>query len=132
MSQFFCLQSPSPKPRFGAEVAQEPRIRQRRLAALHRLRLKPLVIVDAVSGEIFGSLAAQIGTAGRQHRYSSLVEVSKGLFAFRRCNPEAAFDVDRRTCRLGSLRIAHAPGDFVPLPAIVSGISLPSRRDVVR
>ena len=46
--------------RFGAEVAQEPRIRQRRLAALHRIRRKPLVVVDAVTGDIFGSLAAQI------------------------------------------------------------------------
>src|SRR5271163_4793632 len=57
------------KLRFGAEVAQEPRIRRRRLAALHRLRRKPRVVVDAVSGDIFGSLAAQISAAGKQHRY---------------------------------------------------------------
>jgi predicted nucleic acid-binding protein len=55
--------------RFGAEVADEPRIRQRRLAALHRIRRKPLVAVDGVTGDIFGSLAAQIHAAGRQHRY---------------------------------------------------------------
>lgn len=55
--------------RFGAEVAREPRIRQRRLAALHRIRRKPLLVVDAVTGDIFGSLAGQIRAAGRQHRY---------------------------------------------------------------
>lgn len=55
--------------RFGAEVADEPRIRQRRLAALHRIRRKPLVAVDGVTGDIFGGLAAQISSAGRQHRY---------------------------------------------------------------
>jgi predicted nucleic acid-binding protein len=54
---------------FGAEIAKEPRIRQRRLAALHRIRRKPLVAVDGVTGDIFGSLAAQIRAAGRQHRY---------------------------------------------------------------
>jgi predicted nucleic acid-binding protein len=54
--------------RFGAEVAKEPGIRQRRLAVLHRIRRKPLVVVDAVTGDIFGSLAAQISAAG-QHRY---------------------------------------------------------------
>jgi len=55
--------------RFGAEVAPDPRMRQRRLAALHRIRRKPLVVIDAVTGDIFGSLAAQIRAAGRQHRY---------------------------------------------------------------
>jgi predicted nucleic acid-binding protein len=55
--------------RFGAEVAQEPRIRQRRLASLLRIRRKPLLVVDAATGDVFGSLAAQICAAGRQHRY---------------------------------------------------------------
>jgi predicted nucleic acid-binding protein len=55
--------------RFGAEVSPEPRIRQRRLASLHRIRRKPLLVVDAVTGDVFGSLAAQIRAAGRQHRY---------------------------------------------------------------
>ncbi|MGH9455567.1 MAG: type II toxin-antitoxin system VapC family toxin [Terriglobia bacterium] len=55
--------------RFGAEIAADPRVRQRRLAALHRLERKPLLAIDGVTGTIFGTVAAQIKAAGRQHRY---------------------------------------------------------------
>jgi predicted nucleic acid-binding protein len=55
--------------RFGAEIAPDPRTRQKRLAALHRLERKPLLSIDGATGDIFGSLAAQIRAAGRQHRY---------------------------------------------------------------
>jgi predicted nucleic acid-binding protein len=55
--------------RFGADVAGDPGIRQKRLAALSRLRRKPMLPIDAATGEIFGSLAAAIKAAGRSHRY---------------------------------------------------------------
>jgi len=55
--------------RFGAEIARDPGIRQRRLAALRRLARRPLLPIDGVTGDIFGSLAAQIRADGRQHRY---------------------------------------------------------------
>jgi predicted nucleic acid-binding protein len=55
--------------RFGAEVASDPGTRQKRLAALRRLERKPLLPIDGTTGSIFGSLAAQIKAAGRQHRY---------------------------------------------------------------
>jgi predicted nucleic acid-binding protein len=55
--------------KFGAEVARKPEIRQKRLAALHRLRGKPVLRIDETTGEIFGGLAAQIKTSGRSHRY---------------------------------------------------------------
>jgi predicted nucleic acid-binding protein len=55
--------------RFGAEVAKDPGTRQRRLAALRRFARKPLLAIDGTTGDIFGSLAAQIKAAGRQHRY---------------------------------------------------------------
>jgi len=55
--------------RFGAEIASDPGTRQRRLAALRRLARRPLLPIDGVTGDIFGSLAAQIKAAGRQHRY---------------------------------------------------------------
>ena len=42
--------------RFGAEVAREPRMRQRRLAALHQIRRKPLVVVDARSLAIYSAV----------------------------------------------------------------------------
>jgi len=55
--------------RFGAEIAPDPGTRQKRLAAIRRLQRKPLLSIDGVTGDIFGSLAAQIRAAGRQHRY---------------------------------------------------------------
>ncbi len=55
--------------KFGAEVATEASIRQKRLAALRRLQNKPLLTIDDGTGEIFGGLAAAIKHAGRQHRY---------------------------------------------------------------
>jgi predicted nucleic acid-binding protein len=55
--------------KFGAENAKEPQIRQKRLAALFRLMRKPILKIDEITGEIFGSLAAQIKMAGRQHSY---------------------------------------------------------------
>jgi predicted nucleic acid-binding protein len=55
--------------KFGAEAAKDPGVRQKRLAALRRLQRKPLLPVDGATGDIFGSLAAAIKAAGRQHRY---------------------------------------------------------------
>jgi predicted nucleic acid-binding protein len=54
---------------FGAEIAHEAGIRQKRLAALQRLLRKPLLTMDAETGMIFGRLAAAIKTAGKSHRY---------------------------------------------------------------
>jgi len=55
--------------RFGAEVAKDSGTRQKRLVVLRRLARKPLLPIDGTTGDIFGSLAAQIKAAGRQHRY---------------------------------------------------------------
>jgi len=55
--------------RFGAEIAPDPGTRQKRLAALRRLERKPLLPIDGITGGIFGSLAAQIKAASRQHGY---------------------------------------------------------------
>jgi predicted nucleic acid-binding protein len=55
--------------RFGAEIASDPGIRQQRLATVRRLERKPLLQIDGATGSIFGSLAAAIKAAGRQHRY---------------------------------------------------------------
>jgi predicted nucleic acid-binding protein len=54
--------------KFGAECAATPAIRQQRLAALARIRVKPVLRIDETTGEIFGSLAAQLKTSGRSHR----------------------------------------------------------------
>lgn len=53
----------------GAESGKEERVRQQRLAALNRLRQKPLLSIDGTTGEVFGRLAAAVRSAGRGHRY---------------------------------------------------------------
>lgn len=54
---------------FGAEIAHEAGIRQKRLAALQRLQRKPMLMIDGATGTIFGRLAAAIKAAGRSPRY---------------------------------------------------------------
>lgn len=54
--------------KFGAECAATPAIRQQRLAALARIRIKPVLRIDETTGEIFGSLAAQLKNSGKSHR----------------------------------------------------------------
>lgn len=55
--------------KYGAEVASDPDVKQKRLAALSRLQRKPLLRIDELTGEVFGSLAAQIRASGRAIRY---------------------------------------------------------------
>jgi predicted nucleic acid-binding protein len=54
---------------FGIEMAKDPAIRLKRAAALDRLRKKPILIIDEITGEIFGKLAAQLKLAGKDHQY---------------------------------------------------------------
>jgi predicted nucleic acid-binding protein len=54
---------------FGAEMAKDERIRQKRLAALSRLRKKPFIVIDEHTGDIFGRLAASVHKSGMDHRY---------------------------------------------------------------
>jgi len=55
--------------KFGAEMAKSKEIRQKRLAAVSRLVLKPVLRIDASTGEIFGSLAAQLHAGARGHEF---------------------------------------------------------------
>ena len=55
--------------KFGADNASDPNIRQKRQAALFRLKRKPVLRIDETTGEIFGSLAAQMKALGLQHRH---------------------------------------------------------------
>lgn len=50
---------------FGAELATDETIRQKRLAALRRLQRKPLQPIDGNTGEVFGRLAAGLKATGR-------------------------------------------------------------------
>jgi len=54
--------------KFGAEIAKDPDVRQKRLAALRRLQRKPLLMIDAATGITFGELAAAIKVKGKGHR----------------------------------------------------------------
>ncbi len=54
---------------FGAELARNENIRQKRMAALDRLRKKPFLIIDEITGEIFGRLAAALRRDGKDHEY---------------------------------------------------------------
>lgn len=55
--------------KFGAEIAKSSDMRQKRLAALSRLKKKPILWIDETTGEIFGDVAAQIQKNGRQHHF---------------------------------------------------------------
>ncbi len=51
--------------KYGAEMSLSPDIRHKRLAALQRLKRKPLLRIDETTGDIFGGLAAHLKTTGR-------------------------------------------------------------------
>ena len=46
-----------------------PDLRQKRLAALARMKRKPLLMIDETTGEIFGDLAFQLKKIGAGHTY---------------------------------------------------------------
>ena len=54
---------------FGAEAAVDENIRQRRGAALERLKKKPILIINEETGVIFGRLAAALKSSGRGHEF---------------------------------------------------------------
>jgi predicted nucleic acid-binding protein len=55
--------------KFGAEIAKTADLRQKRLAAIARLKRKPFLVIDETTGELFGDIAAQIRKNGSQHHY---------------------------------------------------------------
>jgi predicted nucleic acid-binding protein len=55
--------------KYGAEMASTAHTRQSRLAALARLKRKAILPIDEITGEIFGSLAAQLKILGGQVHY---------------------------------------------------------------
>ena len=54
---------------YGAENAPTQPLRQKRLAALNRLKKKPTIVIDEETGAIFGSLAAQLRKSGRNAEF---------------------------------------------------------------
>jgi predicted nucleic acid-binding protein len=54
---------------YGTENAPTQPLRQKRLAALNRLKKKPTLVIDEETGAIFGSLAAQLRKSGRSAEF---------------------------------------------------------------
>lgn len=55
--------------KYGAEISRTADIRQKRLAALARLKGKPVLWIDESTGEIFGDLAVQLKKTNRAHSW---------------------------------------------------------------
>ncbi len=51
--------------RFGLELMTNPHQKQRAMAMLRKMRRKPLLRINAETGEVFGLLAAQLTQSGR-------------------------------------------------------------------
>jgi predicted nucleic acid-binding protein len=54
---------------FGVQKSQNDNIRQKRAAALNRLKKKPLLIIDENTGDIFGRTAAVLLDSGRDSSF---------------------------------------------------------------
>jgi predicted nucleic acid-binding protein len=54
---------------YGTEIAPTQALRQKRLAALNRLKKKPTLVIDEETGAIFGSLAAQLRKSERSAKF---------------------------------------------------------------
>ena len=50
---------------YGVEMAPSENIRQIRTSSMERLRKKPLLLIDDITGIIFGKLAAALKNSGR-------------------------------------------------------------------
>jgi predicted nucleic acid-binding protein len=53
--------------KFGIDLMTDQRKKRKALAALHRMRRKPLLRITAETGEVFGELAAKLAKLGRAH-----------------------------------------------------------------
>ena len=54
---------------FGLEMSKNETIRNKRLAALNRLKKKPILIIDEITGDIFGRVASSLYKKGKQTHY---------------------------------------------------------------
>jgi len=54
---------------FGVEMAVDESVRQKRAASLERLAKKPLLLIDEMTGKIFGKLGAVLKKQGKQHAH---------------------------------------------------------------
>jgi predicted nucleic acid-binding protein len=55
--------------KFGLELTKDPGIKQHRIAAFERIKQKPVLQIDQLTGEIFGSVCAALSVTGRGHSF---------------------------------------------------------------
>jgi predicted nucleic acid-binding protein len=54
---------------FGMEMAKNVDIRYKRLSAINRLKKKPILLIDELTGDIFGKIAAYLLQKKRNHEH---------------------------------------------------------------
>jgi predicted nucleic acid-binding protein len=54
---------------FGIEMAKNADIRYKRLSAINRLKKKPILLIDELTGDIFGKIAAYLLQKKRRHEH---------------------------------------------------------------
>lgn len=52
---------------FGLEMAKSEDVKYKRLSAINRLKKKPLLLIDELTGDIFGKIAAYLSKKKFQH-----------------------------------------------------------------
>ena len=50
---------------FGIEMTRDEGIKQKRIAAVNRLKKKPVLLIDELTGDLFGKIASVLHKSGR-------------------------------------------------------------------
>lgn len=66
---------------YGMQMATDDSVRAKRLSALDRLKKKPLLLIDEITGDIFGAIAASIRKRNRHthHRVQDVWLASQAI-----------------------------------------------------
>ncbi len=54
---------------YGVEISKNKSIKNKRLAAIERLKKKPLLIIDEITGDIFGKIAVALFKKQKESSY---------------------------------------------------------------
>lgn len=54
---------------YGVEITQDENIKNKRISAINRLKKKPFLIIDEITGEIFGRIAVDLFKKKKQSKY---------------------------------------------------------------
>ena len=84
---------------FSLEMSKTDAIRNKRLAAINRLKKKPLLIIDEITGDVFGRIASGLRKKSKQskHRVQDIWLASQSIqngFSFLTYNVKDFEDID--------------------------------------